>query len=180
MPSKSVLAENCVCLRKQLCRCYIDRLKILILYGQKISQKKSSKVQINGEMDHFLTLPPSPFPPYPPPPTHSSSPHLSKSSIDPLTELRFHSWPVSGVPQQRLQRHGVRLALTDARPTPDSLHRVVGQHSRGHRLADRPVPGQRDVVCHRDSNVRVEVVVHAVGRGERGEGGLRWTGLSLE
>ena len=35
MSSKSVLAENYVCLRKQLCRCYSDRPEILILYSQK-------------------------------------------------------------------------------------------------------------------------------------------------
>ena len=39
-PSKSVLAENCVCLCKHLYRCYSDRLKILILYGLKFRRTK--------------------------------------------------------------------------------------------------------------------------------------------
>ena len=53
MPSKSVLAENCVCLCKQLCRCYSDRPKNTNYLQSKISQNKSSQVQRNGEMGHF-------------------------------------------------------------------------------------------------------------------------------
>ena len=52
MPSKSVLAENCVCLCKQLCRCYSDRPKILILYSQKYRRTKvpSSEKWRNGPL----------------------------------------------------------------------------------------------------------------------------------
>ena len=55
MPSKSVLAENCVCLCKQLCRCYSDRPKIVILYSQKFIIK-SSKFREMEKRATFLTL----------------------------------------------------------------------------------------------------------------------------
>ena len=52
MSSKSVHAENCVCLRKQLCRCYFNRLEILILYSQKFCRAKvpSSEKWRNGPL----------------------------------------------------------------------------------------------------------------------------------
>ena len=39
-PSKTVLAENCACLHKQLCRWCSGRPKILIVYGQKFRRTK--------------------------------------------------------------------------------------------------------------------------------------------
>ena len=56
MPSKSMLAEKCGCLRKQMCRCYSDRPKILILYSKKNSQNKSSKFREMEKRATFLTL----------------------------------------------------------------------------------------------------------------------------
>ena len=52
MPSKSELAENCVCLRKKLCRCYSDRLKYSFLTVKNFAEQKF-QVQRNGETGHF-------------------------------------------------------------------------------------------------------------------------------
>ena len=57
MPSKSMLAENCVCLRKQLRRCYSDRLKTLILYSQKF---RRTKVPSSEKWRHWPLFSPCP------------------------------------------------------------------------------------------------------------------------
>ena len=51
-PSESVLAENCVCLRKKLCRCYSDRLKYSFFTVKHFAEQKF-QVHGNGETGHF-------------------------------------------------------------------------------------------------------------------------------
>ena len=49
-------AENCVCLRKQLCRCFSDRLKNVDYLRSKNPQNKSSKFTKMEKRASFLTL----------------------------------------------------------------------------------------------------------------------------